>query len=200
MATQMIHRTIVAISILGSYSALSVVATDKSPAPMRNPLDPQQIRRTLSDFGAGEVRTEVVQGQETPVSVNFGISQHMSAKNVDVITQLRPHLREIWLSHSSIDDNGLIALSSLHSLEKVHLFHAKAITDRGVAALLSLSSLKELEAGGTSVTSKAFEKLGTESHLIKLDLWETKIDDTSLRNLKLVPYSLGNFRTLGVLA
>ena len=71
-----------------------------------------------------------------------------------------PNLKSLDLSHSSIDDDGLIALSNMvglkESLEELNVSKCQLITDEGLLELHSFPHLKYLWFNGCSKVSPGF--------------------------------------------
>lgn len=67
-------------------------------------------------------------------------------------------LEELYISDSSITDEGLWKLTSLYNLMRIYLYHTD-VTDSGLFALFSLKKLTQFTCSGTLITDTGLENL-----------------------------------------
>ncbi|KAK3137269.1 hypothetical protein QOZ80_5BG0450120 [Eleusine coracana subsp. coracana] len=109
-------------------------------------------------------------------------------------------LKELDLSRcSKISDAGIKHIVTIESLEKLHLSET-GLTDNGVMAISSLTNLHLLDLGGIQMTDNALRSLRVLTRLEYLDIWgstvpnlmslslaDTKIDDSALPYISMMP-------------
>jgi hypothetical protein len=66
-------------------------------------------------------------------------------------------LEELYLSDTTITDQGLALLRPLHALQRISIYHT-AIGDNGILNLAQIRNLKWLTCSGTAVTEEGFNR------------------------------------------
>ncbi|MCS1407485.1 MAG: hypothetical protein M2R45_00643 [Verrucomicrobia subdivision 3 bacterium] len=98
---------------------------------------------------------------------------------------------EIDIKNAGISNAGLTHLSSLTSLERLHLEKTK-ITDEGLSAIKNLKELKYLNLYGTGVSDAGLEQLKGLPNLRNLYLWQTKVTFAAAKKFHEAVTAAGN--------
>lgn len=81
----------------------------------------------------------------------------------DIDDSALPHLahlsslQELYLSNTSVSDDGLRLLGGLHGLRRLYIYHT-AISDAGLLNLTRLTALKWLTCSGTGITEEGLNR------------------------------------------
>jgi hypothetical protein len=98
------------------------------------------------------------------------------------LVQVAPAVTWLDLGGTSVTDAGLVQVSSMHWIERLHL-DGTAVTDSGLAYLSRLKHLRYLNLRGTAVTDKGLPALCTVASLRALYVWQTAVTPEALKRL-----------------
>jgi hypothetical protein len=89
----------------------------------------------------------------------------------------------LHLTHSPIDDEGLVYLRGMKNLKTLDIDHT-GISDAGLAQIADLVSLESLNLRGTLVTDQGLEQLASLKSLNVLYLWNTDATSRGVARLE----------------
>lgn len=122
--------------------------------------------RRLKFIGASIQDKDVVRLKGLSLAKLTFVDTPLSDDCLDSVARL--DLRELWLDHTQITDEGLKQLAPLKNLEVLNLI-GTAVSDDGLESLKQLPSLKHVMLQDTRVTQAAVAQL-------ELDLPDARID------------------------
>ncbi|MGO8691979.1 MAG: hypothetical protein ACLQLG_20350 [Thermoguttaceae bacterium] len=139
--------------------------------PGATPPGPPWLRKLLG----GDLYADVTR-------VSFVNSDEVRAADLKHLEGL-PQIHMVWLSATTVGDDGLAHLKGLTQLRELFLWDTK-VTDAGLEHLARLSQLEGLYLGDTKVTDVGLQHLEGLTRLQKLYIGRTKVSDAGLRHLK----------------
>jgi hypothetical protein len=119
-------------------------------------------------------------------SIDFEPKYSTCISKLDGLTSLRSiselkKLQSLDISNTQISNEGLIALSKMHSLQKLWLSGNRSLSDNCLVHLTELAQLSELHLNYTSITGVGLSSLKATRTLACLNFWGTELDDHSIQ-------------------
>jgi serine/threonine protein kinase len=102
-------------------------------------------------------------------------------------------IRSLWINDTQLSGAGLHSVSKMETLEELHAFKLKNITDQDLTSLAKLQRLRYLDLGRDQIAKLDLSFLAQLKQLNALELKDTKVSD------KVMPY-LRNLHELHVLS
>ena len=118
---------------------------------------------------------EQIRGASRIWSVVIGDKSRVTNNLFDVLVTL-PRLRVLIVNDCAVTDDGLKALTAIHTLTTVE-FDGCRLTDRGVAQLARLPRLEVLRVQNCSIAGACFRELSRMKSLRELSVSGTSVDD-----------------------
>jgi internalin A len=148
------------------------ICYDYEMADPAHPPGPEWARRWLGDdFFSDVVKVELPFGE-------------LDDDDWSLFREL-PHLRELHLGQSNINDARLKCLGGLSQLQKLTVY-SEAITDAGLIHLRGLTQIQELDLSDTKIGDEGLAIVKEMPQLRKLWLGGTQVSDAGLANLELL--------------
>lgn len=116
------------------------------------------------------------------LSVNF-VTTDVTPALLDELKKLYKQLVYLELAYTSLNDDGMITLSSLKNLLQLNL-RGTSITDKGLTHLKGLQQLTLLNLVETKVSAQGISQLKDLKDLKSIYLYKTAVDKQGLTSLK----------------
>jgi Leucine-rich repeat (LRR) protein len=97
-----------------------------------------------------------------------------------------PRVRQVWISHAQITDDGLTHMRTLRQLEGLGLL-GSPVSGHGLTHVSSLPRLKTLDLGGSPITNESLAHIGMIHSLESLHLSGGQITDAGMEHLASLP-------------
>jgi Leucine-rich repeat (LRR) protein len=132
----------------------------------------------LEIYGVPQSANPIPLSQRIAATGNELVLSGLDVLHLDRLAELR-HLKQLRLSQTIVDDEGLEHLKILKGLEELSL-EDTWVTDAGLEHLAQLVSLQSLNLSNTRITDAGLRNLKELRHLRKL-----KVDDTAITGIGL---------------
>jgi hypothetical protein len=163
-----------------SKQAQSATAEFKTPVDLSEPMK-KEIERLRLEFPAA--LGYEFQNSGTLVFNALGMRGRFGDEQ---LARLRPVLSAVVsldLSHTAVTDTGVRTLADATALKSLRLAETR-VSDTALETLSSLRELESLNLHGTRVTGAGLLGLTSLPRLRKLYLWQTGVDEETLRTLR----------------
>jgi hypothetical protein len=98
-----------------------------------------------------------------------------------------PRLKLLLLYEGQATDECLKAIGQLSHLERLYLWDARTVTDKGVAHLSNLRKVKYIHLSFSNISDESLRTFGTMKQLEGLSLQGNRFTDVGLEHLKDLP-------------
>ena len=96
----------------------------------------------------------------------------------------RKNLMALYISDTSLTDDGVRELAEIDTLEHVYLWYSPKLTNTALQSLAKMKSLKALNVGGSKINDEGMKVLGQMTNLEQLWVSHLSLTDVGLKPLE----------------